>query len=259
MAVASATTSQRPPPHLDVIPAQAWAPGRSDAWWWLYVPLALLAGLLAVSHARPDFYRAYILPEGYGFLELGHFVIPFTAFILSLRLLRLGVVKRSGLLWGLILLFGLGNFYIAGEEHSWGQHFFNWNTPEYWSAINRQAETNLHNVSHWFNQRPRLVLEIGILVGGILVPLTQTKAGPFRQPLLALLTPPVQLTVVALVALVVKAIDQLGKGDMVEGTLLLRPSEALETFIYLFLLFYVVVLGRRLHALDEAGAERVTL
>lgn len=247
------------PPPLDVIPPDRWAPGRGDAWWWLYLPLVLFASLLAISLAWPDFYRAYILPEGYGFLELGHFIIPFAAFILSLRLLRLHVVRENWLLWGFILLFGLGNFYIAGEEHSWGQHFFNWNTPDYWSAINRQAETNLHNVSHWFNQRPRLVLEIGILIGGILVPLAQTRTGPFRRPFLALLTPPVQLTLIAVVALVVKVINRLWKGDVVGTELLIRPSEALETFIYLFLIYYVVVLGRRLKALEAAGVRRIPL
>lgn len=259
MAVASDARSHLPPPPLDVIPGPAWAPGRSDAWWWLHLPLVVFAALLVVSLAWPDFYRAYILPEGYGFLELGHFLIPFSAFVLSLSLLRLGVVKGSWLLWGLILVFGLGNLYIAGEEHSWGQHFFNWGTPEYWTEINRQAETNLHNVSHWFNQRPRLALEAGILIGGIIIPLIQARTGPFRQPLLALLTPPVQLTAVALVALVVKVINHLGKGEVVEGTLLIRPSEALETFIYLFLLYYVIVLGRRLNALETAGVKRVTL
>ncbi|HRQ28360.1 hypothetical protein, partial [Hyphomicrobium sp.] len=148
---------------------------------------------------------------------------------------------------------------IAGEEHSWGQHFFNWNTPAYWSDINRQAETNLHNVSHWFNHRPRLVLEIGIAIGGILIPLIQSRVGLFRQPLLALLTPPVQLTVVAVVALVVKVINHLWKGDVVGTELLIRPSEALETFIYLFLLYYAIVLGRRVRALEAAGVRQVPL
>lgn len=249
----------RRPPPLDAIGPDAWAPGPSDAWWWLHLPILLLVGLVAVAHTWPAFYMNYILPEGYGFLEFGHLVIPLAAAVLSLLLLRLQVVKGTWLLWGFLLIYGLGNFYIAGEEHSWGQHFFNWDTPDYWTAINRQAETNLHNVSHWFNHRPRLVIEVGILVGGIILPLVQSRTGPFRQPLLALLTPPIQLTVLAVIALIVKLIDQFGKGDLVAGSLLPRPSEALETFIYLFLLYYVIVLGRRLRALEAAGVPRVPL
>jgi hypothetical protein len=34
----------------------------------------------------------------------------------------------------------------AGEEISWGQRAFGWNTPEAFEAINRQHETNIHNV-----------------------------------------------------------------------------------------------------------------
>lgn len=259
MAAASAANPHRPPPPLDVIPPALWAPSRSEAWWWLYLPLVLFAALLTISLVWPDFYRAYILPEGFGFLELGHFLIPFAAFILSLRLLLLPVVRESWLLWLFILIFGLGNLYIAGEEHSWGQHFFNWSTPAYWSELNRQAETNLHNFSHWFNHRPRLVLEIGIAIGGLLIPVIQSRAGLFPRPLLALLTPPVQLSVIAGVALVVKVINRLWKGGAVETELLIRPSEALETFIYLFLLYYVIVLGRRLRALDAAGVRKVPL
>jgi hypothetical protein len=257
--MAAVSASHPLPPPLDAIPPRSWAPDRSDAWWWLYLPILLLIGLVVIAHGWPAFYRDYILPEGYGFLELGHLLIPLAAAIVSLKLLRRGVVKASWLLWGFVFIYGLGNFYIAGEEHSWGQHFFNWGTPDYWTAINRQAETNLHNVSHWFNHRPRLVIEIGILVGGIIIPLLQTRTGPFRQPLLALLTPPVQLTVVAVIALLVKVIDQFGKGDLVEGSLLPRPSEAMETFIYLYLLYYAIVLARRINTLEAAGVRRVPL
>jgi hypothetical protein len=45
----------------------------------------------------------------------------------------------------LLLLAGL-MLVCAGEEASWGQRIFGWRTPEMWSAINAQAETNLHNL-----------------------------------------------------------------------------------------------------------------
>ena len=64
----------------------------------------------------------------------------------------------------------LGSLYVAGEEISWGQWIFHWQTPEEWAAINGQNETNLHNTSKWLNQKPRAILEIGILIGGIIIP-----------------------------------------------------------------------------------------
>ena len=37
-------------------------------------------------------------------------------------------------------------FLIAGEEVSWGQWFFHWQTPDALSQVNLQNETNLHNI-----------------------------------------------------------------------------------------------------------------
>jgi len=46
--------------------------------------------------------------------------------------------------WLLILAF----FFLlgSGEEISWGQRIFGWETPEGYSQVNRQNETNLHNL-----------------------------------------------------------------------------------------------------------------
>lgn len=42
------------------------------------------------------------------------------------------------------LCFGLG--FLIGEELSWGQRIFGWTTAEGFAEINKQGETNLHNV-----------------------------------------------------------------------------------------------------------------
>jgi len=67
--------------------------------------------------------------------------------------------------------------YVAGEEVSWGQHFFNWGTPESWQAVNDQAETNLHNTSSWLDQKPRLILMIGIVFGTLVAPILISNIG----------------------------------------------------------------------------------
>src|SRR3546814_4167282 len=54
---------------------------------------------------------------------------------------------------------------MAGEEASWGQHYAGWLTPDNWQALNDQGETNLHNTSSWLDQKPRTLLEIGVIVG----------------------------------------------------------------------------------------------
>lgn len=58
---------------------------------------------------------------------------------------RLGMA-RSPLLFGLYALLVMGVVFIVGEEISWGQRLFGWGTPEPLQEVNRQGETNLHNI-----------------------------------------------------------------------------------------------------------------
>jgi len=49
-----------------------------------------------------------------------------------------------------LYLLGIGFFFIvcAGEEISWGQRVFGWETPESFAEANEQGETNLHNLEN---------------------------------------------------------------------------------------------------------------
>lgn len=230
-------------------------PGMSEAWWWLALPIATAIGVLVTYQVAPDFYRTYILPEGYGFLELGHFFIPFSGFVLCLMMLRRNVVRTTPVLRTAIIIFGISCFFIAGEEHSWGQWFFYWNTPEFWSPLNRQQETNLHNTSNIFNQIPQTALEIAVLVGGILLPLVPQarhllSRPPINKIALPILIPSAILLPVSLMAVLFKSIDMYQKGTRQMELIIVKPSEALETFFYLFMLFYLIVLYRRVKAAD---------
>lgn len=60
--------------------------------------------------------------------------------------------------------------YFAGEELSWGQHFFGWQAGETLREINKQHETNVHNISSWFNQKPRMIVEWWLIIGGLILP-----------------------------------------------------------------------------------------
>lgn len=50
-------------------------------------------------------------------------------------------------------LLGIIFFLAFGEEISWGQRIFNWNTPEGFKGLNAQKETNFHNL--WLFQAYR--------------------------------------------------------------------------------------------------------
>jgi len=81
---------------------------------------------------------------------------------------RLGV---SGFLKAWLFILILGAAYFALEEISYGQHMFGWGTAEAWKELNDQEETNLHNVHALFDQVPRALLTLGILIGGVILPL----------------------------------------------------------------------------------------
>jgi hypothetical protein len=58
----------------------------------------------------------------------------------------------------IIKIFAL--IYYLGEEISWGQHFFRWNTNEWFKIYNNQNETNFHNITNLLDQLPRTLVMI---------------------------------------------------------------------------------------------------
>src|SRR3546814_4343016 len=120
-------------------------------------------------------------------LEGAQVLIPLVAVAWCLRILALAEVRDDRLVFTWIVLALLGSVYMAGEEASWGQHYAGWLTPEGWQAINDQGETNLHNTSSWLDQKPRTLLEIGVIVGGIIVPLLALRRPAIREGRFALL------------------------------------------------------------------------
>ena len=80
-------------------------------------------------------------------------------------------LELSSMLKAWLFVMILGSAYFALEEISYGQHMFGWGTGEAWKELNDQDETNLHNVHAIFDQVPRAVLTLGILIGGVILPL----------------------------------------------------------------------------------------
>ncbi len=72
--------------------------------------------------------------------------------------------------------------YFAGEELSWGQWIFGWQTPETLRALNVQGETNLHNLSPWLDKKPRSLVELFILAAGLVLPLWLRARGVRADP-----------------------------------------------------------------------------
>lgn len=153
--------------------------------------------------------------------------------------------KGGALVWWWILIAVLGSVYVAGEEISWGQHFLNWETPEYWAAVNDQNETNLHNTSSWFDQKPRALLFVGIVVGGILIPGFRRWKPSLLPTRFSLLYPSSKLLPVALGGFLIY-VAEYAYHKTTGHRLFTRASEVQELYMYLFVLLYFVDFGRRL-------------
>lgn len=206
--------------------------------YWLYGPVFLLISQLLIEVCANKPLKQKLLDEG-GVHEGFQALVMLVGACLAARLL--GTVNG---LW-LKVWFGiafLGCFYVTGEEISWGQWIFNWSTPESWGAINDQNETNLHNVSGWLDQKPQALLQIGVLIGGIIIPLlgryAPTKLPERFMPICGGL----ELFPVSLIALGFKVVDTIS--DRIDVSFFYRVSEILELFIYYFVALYLYTMWK---------------
>ncbi len=150
-------------------------------WLWLWFPIASLAVVFAARGFGKDIYDRVMATE-HGVIEIGTVVILLFAIAAGVLAFRRRRSLPNRWLGHWLLLLTVGCAYIALEEVSWGQQLFGWETPASIGAINDQGQTNLHNISSWFDQKPRLIVELGILVGGVIFPLWALFTGFAPDP-----------------------------------------------------------------------------
>jgi len=225
---------------------------RLPDWLYLWLPLAIAVALSLAWHFSPRIYSAYLVGE-IGLLEASHVLIPLISVAYCLRILVLQEVRADRLVFIWIALGLLGSLYMAGEEASWGQHYAGWLTPESWQAINDQGETNLHNTSSWLDQKPRTLLEIGVIVGGILIPLLALRWPAIREGRYSLFLPPLACLPVAVIAELGKIWERLQSHGLWDFVIFYRASEVQELYFSLFILFYLMVFRHRVLARRVAG------
>ena len=152
--------------------------GQSElpSWVWLWLPPFMIVTVY-ITKAVNKAFAIYFVDSEQGIVEIGTFVVLLPAIYLGIRCWGRRHLLPRRWIGPWLLLVTLACVYFAGEEVSWGQQFFSWNTPEVLGEYNDQGETNLHNISSWFDQKPRLLLEIWVLVGGAVVPIWRRVRG----------------------------------------------------------------------------------
>lgn len=146
---------------------------------WGWFPPLLALFVVSAKAISPPFYQRFLSGEN-GLTEQATAVVALCGIYMGARVVLLAQRQLPILevLW--LSIATLGCVYLAGEELSWGQQVFHWRTPGALAAINLQHETNLHNMSSWLNQKPRILLELWVLAGGIVLPVWRAAR---RQPL----------------------------------------------------------------------------
>jgi hypothetical protein len=227
--------------------------GQLPQWAWLWLPIAAIVIELGFRIINEPLYRTLWQSE-LGPVETGTVVVLLPGIIAGLFALRYTQLLPMRWLVGWLVVMILGSTYFGGEEASWGQHWLGWETPEAMSNLNDQGETNLHNTSSWLDQKPRLALELGVLVGGLLYPLF-LLLGRRRRPNHPLdpqywLWPTQQLLPTAILAIAIGLPQRLEKwfGWPIPYPLDIRASETQEFYFALFLALYLVSFQRRLYA-----------
>lgn len=153
----------------------------------------------------------------------------------------------------------LGVGYFLGEDMNWGQHIFGWQAEGFFES-NKEAETNLHNMSPWFNQKPRMLVQAWVLVVGFLVPLgwlwPQRATAKFVP---AQLWPGRRTMWLALVASVIPPLEWVALAIFGPnmGGVPIRFSEVQEFFFAWFFLLYAIDLSGRLKPAERSHSTAI--
>ncbi|MCF6445551.1 hypothetical protein [Nereida sp. MMG025] len=118
---------------------------RLEAFFYGGLAVTILLGLWMAIVADVEVFQTYITTED-GVLESFTSFMLFVTFALCVtRMVKLRA-SRSGWFLATTGLIAFLMFFGAGEEISWGQRVFGWETGETFQQMNRQGETNLHNL-----------------------------------------------------------------------------------------------------------------
>ena len=230
---------------------------RLSAGLWLVAPLACVAGVVLTAAVDRGAVAALVAKdEAGGPIELLTIVVLVPALLAGLSMLRHREHLPHRFLAPWIVLCTLAAAYFAGEEASWGQWWFGWETPAAWAQWNRQGETNLHNLHPLLGRHPRTLVEIAMLLGGVVMPLVHRRRPPDPASLGSWLWPTFMCLPTAALTQVVRGFRPLSQALDAGWLHPAGSSEVRELLTAWFVLLYLLSLRRRLAAARRTGSSQ---
>ena len=225
--------------------------------------LICMVAVVIMAWQWPDFYMAEIVKKD-GKAEAGlagtGLAENLTVLVLIIGILAAGYglaryhrLMPDLLSKGWLFMWILACIYFAGEEASWGQWYFQWESPELFKQINDQEETNLHNMSSWFDQKPRLVVELWLLIAGFILPLIRVLRGEEESASPDSWRNWVKVPTLCLSAALFFVLVRIADWVSIETIYRFGNSEMREFSIAMFLAFYLGSYLVRLRLLAKTG------
>lgn len=138
------STSRATIEHLLNEGANAWGISRNVLITMLFLPLAAVLGAVISALMGKEMYVWYTGEDQFAeTLQVLFYAMAFVMNILVINQLWKKEYKTTMFLYSVVLL---GLLFMIGEELSWGQRIFGWDTSESLRSINKQDETNIHNI-----------------------------------------------------------------------------------------------------------------
>jgi len=221
----------------------------------LLVPFAFFAMVFMALSAGPEVYHIWVSSQTSIAEMLMGVPLIFTLIVLGC-LWANPTVRANKHVRPWLIAYTFSVFYFLGEDQNWGQHYVGWGTPDFFMERNKEHETNLHNMSSWFNQKPRIAMELWVIIAGILVPLGWQKPREWMAKWVpAVLWPDKGFVPLAILTIAITMPERLKQylGITINPDWdLVRFSELQEFCFGVYMLCYAVMLSKRLRSGDAS-------
>jgi hypothetical protein len=128
--------------------------------------ILMIIGIIAAWVNKTWFLETYVVEDG--FIE-DVTLIPLAILTLSCLIFLFRYARKKNAWFFVIYLFiALGSFFILGEEISWGQRIFGFETSEYFREHNSQDEENIHNLIIGGEKLNKIIFT-DVLVAGVAI------------------------------------------------------------------------------------------